>query len=279
MANEGDVCKARSRFLEKRFPNLDFLLYTRYDWMNRYIKPQTNVLEIGSGAGFSPLYIKNKLVLTDAVKNDWIEKVIDATAMDLEDNSVDVLIASHTIHHFYSPYKFFFEALRVLRADGYLLIQEINTSLVMRILLRLMRHEGYNFNADVFDPNEVVNDKNDLWSANCAVPLLLFRDHNQFEKTFSQEGYMLKCESDKPCEFLTFPLSGGVIAKTKVPALPRWILSIFWNIDTLVCKCAPGIFALGRSVVLRKVSIGTHEHSMPPPDFLPQGRREATRAH
>jgi SAM-dependent methyltransferase len=170
--------------------------------------------------------------------------------MDLADESVDVIIASHTIHHFYSPYKFFMECQRVLKKGGIVIIQEINTSFFMRLLLRIMRHEGWSYDVDVFDPNAIVNDANDLWSANCAVPELLFYNSRTFERTFPE----LQVTRNKCCEFLLFPLSGGVIAKTSIPELPAIVLRGVMVVDAILTKIAPSIFALGRQIVVQRYS-------------------------
>ena len=138
------------------------------------------IVEIGCGGGLSKLFLSENILLTDAVNNPWVEKFIDATNMDFEDSSIDVIIASHTIHHFYNPAKFFKESSRVLKKDGVILISEINTSLCMRVILKLMSHEGYSYDVDVFNYESICNDKNDLWSANCAVPQLLFDDESKF---------------------------------------------------------------------------------------------------
>lgn len=251
MGSEGAVAIARQSFIKTRFRNLDFLLRFRYEWMNRYLVPDSVIIEVGAGAGFSPLYLTQRPILTDAVDNPWIDKFIDATNMAIEDGSVDVLIASHNIHHFYSPYKFFKECERVLKDDGIILIQEINTSLLMRALLRLLRHEGWSYNVNVFDEHEVVNDKSDLWSANCAAPELMFSNIYEFERVFTS----LKVELNEPCECMIFPISGGVISKTKVPELPRFILNGVLVLDRLLVKLSPNLFAMGRRVVILKRKI------------------------
>lgn len=248
MSSEGSVVVARKNFLDDRFRNLDVLLHSRYAWMNHYLVPDQVIIEIGAGAGFSPLYLTQKPLLTDAADNPWIDRYIDATNMNIKSCSVDVLIASHTIHHFYSPYKFFKECERVLKADGILLIQEINTSIMMRSVLRLMRHEGWSYDVDVFDDRSIVNDINDLWSANCAVPEMLFTNSVRFEQVFPQ----LKVEINELCECLIFPLSGGVISKTRIPELPNSLLKVILLIDRLLIRIAPKFFALGRRVVIRK---------------------------
>lgn len=101
---------------------------------------------------------------------------------------------------------------------------------------------------DVFDEKAVVNDKSDLWSANCAVPELLFTTPAKFEQAFPR----LKIELNELCECLIFPLSGGVISKTRVPELPNFFLKAILRLDRLLVQLAPSLFALGRRVVIRK---------------------------
>ena len=115
MNNEGDIESSRNDFLNKRFANLDYLLQKRFKWMNNYIKPGMKVLEVGSGSGFSQLYINQPIILSDMVSKPWINKIVNATSMNFKDASIDVIIASHTIHHFYNPALFFRECSRILK--------------------------------------------------------------------------------------------------------------------------------------------------------------------
>jgi SAM-dependent methyltransferase len=252
MSHEGDVSQARAQFFNHRFPNLDFLLASRFNWMNRVIQDHgyKTCVEVGCGAGFSELYIEHPLIRTDAVSHEWVDKVIDATSMQLEDESVDCIIAQHTMHHFYSPYKFMEQCARVLKPGGAILIQEIYTSLLMRTLLRLLRHEGYSYEVNLLDPKCIANDPKDLWSANCAIPELLFKDPNAFHDTFKD----LTIEKVNFNECLTFPLSGGVISKVRVPRLSRPILQLIAKIDQVICRLSPHLFALGCSVIIKKKS-------------------------
>ena len=105
----------------------------------------------------------------------------DICDLPINDNSYDFIISSNMIHHVPFPSKFFNEMKRILKPGGKLIIQEINCSLVMRYLLKLMRHEGYDFEIDVFNHNLICTDPHDLWSANCAIPNLLFDDDIKFE--------------------------------------------------------------------------------------------------
>ena len=248
MKGEGNLSESRAQFLSERFNNLDYLLRARYEWMNKYLKPGMKIVEVGCGSGLSKLYLTEDVLLTDAVENHWVEKYIDATDMDFESSSIDIIIASHTIHHFYNPAKFFRESTRVLKSGGLLLISEINTSLFMRILLKFMRHEGYSYDVDVFNYQTVCNDKDDLWSANCAIPELLFHDENKFSSFFKG----LKIEYQKNTEFTIFPLSGGVVSKVKILEMPSWLLDIFNAIDKFLIFMFPKVFSFGKRVVIRK---------------------------
>src|SRR6185437_5035517 len=120
------------------------------------------------------------------------------------------VLLCHTLHHLYNPMSFFREMRRVLRPGGYLLIQELNSSLAMLTLNRLMRHEGWNYAVDVFDDKAIVNNPKDPTSPNIAVPELLFSDAKRFESHV--DGFQVV--KNELCEFFSFALSGGVNAKT-----------------------------------------------------------------
>ena len=250
MKNEGDVLSARQVFITQKPSNLSALLEQRYSWMNAYTKNVHNIVEVGAGAGFSKFFIDNKnLKLSDfKSKHDWIDLDVDALNMPFEDSSMDVIISSHMIHHLATPQKFFSEVKRVLKKDGYLIISEINTSLLMRFLLRIMRHEGYSYAIDVFDKNVIANRAEDPWSANCAIPEMLFSDEEKF--IIKIPGF--RFVKNELCECILFPISGGVISKTFTINLPKALLKIICLIDFMLVKIAPSVFPLGRRVVLQK---------------------------
>jgi len=151
MKNVGELHEAHRIFNERRPANLHYLLQKRFLWMNDYCKGKESVIELGSGAGFSKEYISNpSLKTTDYQKQPWIDLEVDAQHTEFPNDSVDVVITSHMIHHLSQPVAFFREMYRILVPGGYLLIQEIETSFVTRLLLKLMRHEGWSFEARVF---------------------------------------------------------------------------------------------------------------------------------
>jgi len=136
---------------------------------------------------------------------------------------------------------------RILKPGGLVVIQEINTSLMMRAALRLMNHEGWSYDVNVFDPSREVNDPRDPWSANCAVPWLLFHDMKKFTEHFPQ----FECHKNELCECFMLLASGGVIAKAKTIPLPGWMLDAIDTLDGFLVSGLPGVFAMGQRVVLQ----------------------------
>ena len=131
-----------------------------------------------------------------------------------------------------------------------MLINEINTALLMRFLLKLMKHEGWSYEVDVFDSESVANDPADPWSANCAIPQLLFDDISVFERKVP----MFRVERHELNEFLVFPLSGGVIAKTRTINLPKPMLQAVDVLDGLLIKLMPSVFPMARRIVLQRAA-------------------------
>ena len=248
MKNEGDVEAARRFYYEKQPKNLRFLLHQRFDWMNSYCEGKESIIEVGSGSAFSREFIRNSSFKTsDYIKKPWIDLQIDALNTELATESIDIVISSHMIHHLANPLVFFREMSRILKPGGLLLIQEIETGLLMRILLRVMRHEGWSFKANVYDENEICNDPRDPWSANCAIPQLLFSQPSEFENKTN-----FKIIQNELCESLIFPLSGGVIAKVNMLPLPWVVLEWINKLDQFLVWLLPSVFAMGRRVVLEK---------------------------
>lgn len=249
--NDSDVVKARKTFYEQRSKNLHFLLRHRYQWMQHYINPIESVgVEVGCGIGVTKEYIKAKLLLlTDFGEYEWLDTMnVDAMSTPFKDNEFDFVLCSNMIHHLPNPSKFFQEMNRIIKPNGYLLVQEVNCSFFMRLVLRLMRKEGYSFDVDVFDKNAELSDPTNAWSANNAIPNLLFDNHEKFHKNISTFSII----ADSPSEFLLFFNSGGVTAKTPYIPLPYWLLKIVQIVDRMLIAFSKNTFALQRSVVLQK---------------------------
>jgi SAM-dependent methyltransferase len=251
MKHEGDVVRARDHFFSSKSLNLRHLLSNRFEWMNEFITNGSRGLEVGCGAGISKEFIKaNDFIISDLAEYPWLDACnIDALETGFPNGSFDFIVSSNMVHHVPFPIRFFEEMSRILKPGGLILIQEINASLSMRVLLRLMRHEGYSFDVDVFNPNIVCTDPDDLWSANCAIPNLLFDDPGKFQAHVPQFEIIRQSYS----ELFNFINSGGVIAKTFSIPLPKLALKLIDAIDNTLANAAPSLFALQRQIVLKKV--------------------------
>jgi SAM-dependent methyltransferase len=236
MRGEGDVLQARIDYDQRKSANLYRLLRSRFDWMNQYVGPDSLGIDVGCGAGFSVEFIRcKKLLLTDFAQHDYLDvQGVDALHLPFADHSLDFVVASNMIHHLPVPMDFLAESRRVLRPGGYLLLFEVQASWLFQAVLRLMRHEGYSFNVDVFDKNSICTDPDDLWAGNNAIP-----------------GWEIV--RDEPCECLMFLNSGGVTAKTFYVPLPKPILKGVELLDDVLAKLAPNAFALGRKIALKRL--------------------------
>ena len=246
----GDVVRSRADYATRRGANLRFLLRKRIRWMQRYVDDDTLAVELGCGAGFTKLFLRgDRLELTDVEPRPWVDRVVDALAMPYADAGVDVLIANNVVHHLARPTLFFAEAARVLRRSGHLLLQECDCSLTTRLAIRLTGHEAYDFQADPFDPDAVCNDPADPWSANCAIPNLLFDDPRRFERAFPA----FRILEQRRSEFFVYFNSGGIVGRAPYVPLPSAALRALDFVDTVLVRFAPGIFASQRRIVLQRV--------------------------
>ena len=80
MSHEGDVSRARKRFLNNKDSNLHYLLKKRFNWMNDFIKEDEIGIEVGCGTGISKHFIKSKnYKISDYANHEWLDyKMIDA---------------------------------------------------------------------------------------------------------------------------------------------------------------------------------------------------------
>ncbi|HLD00878.1 MAG TPA: class I SAM-dependent methyltransferase [Candidatus Nanoarchaeia archaeon] len=250
LKNVGDVVSSRNYYYHQKPPNLIYLLKNRYMWMNRFINPGDKVLELGCGIGVSKDFLRPdaKIILTDLDKQEWVDQVVDAENIKLEDGTYDAVICSNMIHHLSYPAKFLKEVRRILKPKGRLIIQEVNFSTMCKLMTWILRTEGWSYRVDPFDEQSPCKPVKDPWQGNNAVPNLLFDDKNKFHHKMPFFQIVL----DNPSEFMLFPLSGGVTNKAKTINLPESMLKIIERIDNLLIELAPNFFALQRKIVLVK---------------------------
>ena len=242
---------ARDLYYSAKNENVKFLLEKRFSWMNKFINDNDKGIEVGSGAGFTKDFIKNKnFKLTDVGTDDHLDfKNIDAQNTGFNEDSFDYVIASNMIHHIPYPMKFFREINRILKKNGKLIIFESHCSVMFQIATTIMKHEGFDFTLNVWDEENPKSDENDAWHGNIAVPHLIFDDQDGYRENL---GNIFNIEYDKFTECFIFLNSGGVTSKTKCIPMNKFFLNILDFIDKILVKLLPSIFCMGRRIVLRK---------------------------
>ncbi len=242
---------AREMYFSSKSQNLRYLLSTRFTWMNEFINKDDIGIEVGSGAGFSKEFIKNKnFKLTDLGDDNHLDfKNIDAQNTGFENDSFNYVIASNMIHHIPFPIKFFKEMNRILKKNGKLIIFESYCSLIFQLATIIMKHEGFDFTLNVWDEKNPKSDEKNAWHGNIAVPHLIFDDKKKFDENL---GKFFKIKHEKLTECLIFLNSGGVTSKTRCIPMNNFFLKILNSIDNLLVKSLPSIFCMGRRIVLLK---------------------------
>ena len=163
---------ARELYYSSKSKNVRFLLDKRFSWMNNFINENDIGIEVGSGAGFSKDFIKNKnFKLTDLGNDGHLDfKNIDAQNTGFDNDSFNYVIASNMIHHIPFPIKFFQEMNRILKKDGKLIIFESYCSVVFQLATIIMKHEGFDFTLDVWAEKNPKSDAKNAWHGNsCPI--------------------------------------------------------------------------------------------------------------
>ena len=253
MKSIADTKIARELYYSSKSKNVKFLLNERFSWMNDFIQDEDTGIEVGSGAGFSKDFIKNKnFKITDLGNEEHLDiKNIDAQNTNLKPESLDYVIASNMIHHIPYPIKFFKEMNQILKKGGRLIIFEAYCSIVFQLATLLMKHEGFDFTLDVWDETNPKSDEDNAWHGNIAVPHLIFDNRKKFEDNL---GEFFKINHEELTECLIFLNSGGVTSKTKCIPMNNFFLNLLNSIDKFLVKFFPNVFCMGRRIVLRKTN-------------------------
>lgn len=165
-------------------------------------------VELGSGAGF----IKENypgVITSDVMKLPGVDQVFYGENMPFENNSVDAIMMIDVLHHIPSPADFFYEAQRVLKPGGRIVMSEPWNSIFGRFIYRSFHHEPFDTSSGWEIPLS-----GPLSGANGALPWIIFeRDRKKFGELFS-DLWLVTIEYHTPFRYL---LSGGVSKKQLLP--------------------------------------------------------------
>ena len=221
--------------------------------MKKYLEGKKIIIELGSGNGCIKKIINNKnIILTDIIKYPWIDKKVDMLKINLGKRylkKVDVFIINHSLHHCANPSLTLKKISSYLKKNGYILINEPETSFSLKLIQILLDDESWSLKTKVFDQKNIFNPKSP-WISNTAVAQLLFKNDNKFQEHFPQ----YKILDNKLSEFFIFLNSGGVNSMFFHIKLNNFFLKVLDIIDDALIFFLPSIFALNRSIVLKKIN-------------------------
>ena len=101
----------------------------------------------------------------------------------------------------------------------------------------------------MFSQKNIFNPKSP-WISNTAIAQLLFKNDKKFQKYFPQ----YKIVENKLSEFFIFLNSGGVNSSFFYIKLNYFFLKMLNIVDDILIFFLPSIFALNRTVVLKKIN-------------------------
>ena len=246
-----NIYENRSRILSSKNSNLIYLLNKRFAWMKKYLKGKKHIIELGSGNGCLTKVINNKnIILTDIIKYPWINKKVDMLKVNLGKKyirKVDIVIINHSLHHCSSPYSTLKKISKYLKKNGYILINEPETSFFLKLIQVILDDESWSLKSKVFKKENIFNPKSP-WISNTAVAQLLFKNNKKFESHFPE----YKIVENKLSEFFVFLNSGGVNSNFLYIKLNKTLLKLVNCVDNFLIYIFPSIFALNRKIIIKK---------------------------
>jgi SAM-dependent methyltransferase len=209
-------------------PSLSHIYGNYYQFFKQILArcPKQGVaLELGSGAGFIKKIIP-EITTSDYLAYEGIDKVIDATQLPYEKNSVKFMGMINVLHHIAQAETFFKEAERVLLPGGRLAIIDQHHGWLSRWILKYAHHEPY----DSKTQNWSFDTTGPVSGANGALAWIIFqRDRKIFESQFPQ----LQILSYQPHSPLIYWLSGGL---KPWGLLPNWAIGPVTLLDKILIK-------------------------------------------
>ena len=172
----------------------------------------SHTLKIELGAGVLPMKINfPEVVATDIVPASHLDGILDATAMDMSDGTVDVLFLQNTFHHIPDPMAFFTECERVLKRGGRVVILDPYFNKLSRFIYpKLFKTETYNLQGAWNDASG-----HEMVGANQALSHIIFaRDVLVFQKLLP--NFEIVNANPLP-QGLRYLLTGGLNFKQLIP--------------------------------------------------------------
>lgn len=169
------------------------------------------VIELGAGV-FPVRETIPGVLATDVVAAPHLDRILDASAMNLPDASTRAFYLQNVFHHFHQP-RLFFEELRrtLVPGGGAILIEPHSGPLASLLYPRLFASEGFDKSARAWESSI----DGPMSGANQALSYLVFdRDLAQFNAAYPD---MEVVHRDVLDNYLRYLLSGGLNFRSLLP--------------------------------------------------------------
>ena len=135
-----------------------------------------------------------------------------------------------------------------MKKNGLILIREPEISFFLKFFLYTLDDEAWSEKNNIFNKRKNIFNPSSPWDANNATSRLLFKDESKFHYHFPQYNII----KNELSEFFIFLNSGGVVQKKFYIPTNKFFFNCIKLVDRLLIFAFPSIFALGRSVILKK---------------------------
>lgn len=220
----------RSLIKEKTF--LRMLYSEWYERIVNLLPEKTDVLELGSGAGFLeevlPVVITSEVFETPGVK-----LITDACDLPFPDRSLSAIVMTDVFHHIHDVGRFVVEATRCIRPGGKIVMIEPWRTPWSEWVYTHLHHEPFSASSDWEIPCT-----GPLSGANGALPWIIFqRDKTLFEARYPQ----WRLNAIEPMMPFSYLLSGGVSMRSLVPG---WMYRPIRVLEQILSQKHWAMFAL-----------------------------------
>ena len=180
------------------------------------------IVELGSGVGFIKEVIPG-IITSDILRLPNINLNFSALNMPFRESAVGAFLMIDTLHHLGNTRAFLKEVNRCLRIGGRIVMIEPANTIFSRFGHRNFHYEDFDLSGDwCFEK------KSHLFSANCAIPWIIFcRDRKLFESEFPSLK-ILKIKIHTPFRYW---VSGGFSMRQLVP---DWVYTIIKSTERLL---------------------------------------------
>lgn len=200
------------------------------------------LIEVGSGGGFLKRFIP-KVITTDVLKADGIDRKLDLEDIKLKSNSVSAFYMLNVFHHIKNPKRALSEMQRCLIGGGKIIMIEPWPTIFSKFIYRNFHHETFDTSSDW-----KIKGSGRMSDANGALPWIVFRrDSQKFNKLFPNL-VITKITPHTPLKYL---FSGGL-------SHPQYLPNSFYPLLTLIEKLLSplnNLVAMFATIVVKKADI------------------------